>query len=71
MAPDDSVGIRSGGTGPARRFVLELVICGSEPLSGQVGPAGIPDRIPFRGWIDLMSAIRMLCDDGRNPPAPS
>jgi hypothetical protein len=71
MESGDSHGRGSGGTGSARRVVLELVICGSEPLSGQVGPAGIPDRIPFWGWIDLMNAIRILYDDGGNPPMPA
>jgi hypothetical protein len=44
------------------RLTLELDVSGSEPLAGQVGPAGTPKRIPFHGWIDLMSAIHTLCD---------
>ena len=42
-------------------LTLELVIFRSQPLSGQIGPAGAPDRIAFHGWIDLMSAIHTLC----------
>jgi hypothetical protein len=40
--------------------VLELVIAGTEPLSGTVGPTGSSQRTPFRGWIDLMSVIAGL-----------
>jgi hypothetical protein len=53
-------------------LTLELVIFGSHPLSGQIGPVGTPDRIAFHGWIDLMSAIHTLCDDRADTlPAPS
>ena len=69
--PDGSHGSGSDGTKPERRLVLELVICGLEPLSGQVGLASTVGRIPFRGWIDLMSAIHTICDEGTGlPPAP-
>ena len=70
--PDDSRATRSGETGPERPLVLELTISGSRPLSGRIGPAGTPDRIAFRGWIDLMSAIHALCEiTPTTPPAPS
>lgn len=53
-------------------LTLELVIFRSQPLSGQIGLAGAPDRIAFHGWIDLMSAVHTLCGDGADiPPAPS
>ncbi len=69
--PDESRGTRSGETGPERHLVLELAISSSHPLSGRIGPAGTQDRIPFNGWIDLMSAIHRLCDNNTtNPPAP-
>jgi hypothetical protein len=71
MVYDHSHGTQAGGAGPERQLVLELVICGSQPLSGQVGPAGAPHRIPFHGWIDLMSAIHTLCASAGNPPAPT
>jgi hypothetical protein len=31
-----------------------------EPISGCIGIAGEPDRITFRGWVDLMTAISVL-----------
>jgi len=71
MVPNHSHSTQAGRTGPERQFVLELVVCGSQPLSGQVGPAGAPHRIPFHGWIDLMSAIHTLCASADNPPAPT
>jgi hypothetical protein len=64
MATGNSRGVRSNQTSPQQRLVLELIITEPQPLTGQVGPAGTPDRIPFRGWIDLMSAINTLCDNG-------
>jgi hypothetical protein len=64
MTPDDSHDPQSGGTSAPHRLTLELDISGSEPLAGHVGPAGTSERIPFHGWIDLMSAIRMLRDRG-------
>jgi hypothetical protein len=68
MASDESRRARPGrgipdgaGEGGLQRpLVLELVIAEAEPLTGMVGPAGGGDRIRFRGWIDLMSAIRTL-----------
>ena len=62
MTSDDSYDPHSGGTSGMHRLTLELDVSGSEPLAGQVGPAGTPKRIPFHGWIDLMSAIHTLCD---------
>ena len=62
MAPDDSTDPHSGRTSGTHRLILELDVCRSEPLAGHVGPAGAPERIPFHGWIDLMSAIHTLCD---------
>lgn len=50
MAPEDSLGICPGRAESVRRVGLKLVICASEPLSGQVGVAGILNRIPFCGW---------------------
>jgi hypothetical protein len=69
MVPDHSSSQQAGRTGPERQLVLELVICGSQPLSGQVGPAGAPHCIPFHGWIDLMSAIHTLCASADSSPA--
>ena len=46
---------------PARSLVLQLVIAGTEPVSGWVGPQHQPaGRIDFSGWIGLMSAINEL-----------
>ena len=50
------------------RLTLELDISGLEPLTGYVGRVGAPDRIAFQGWIDLMSAIRTLCDRPAGTP---
>jgi hypothetical protein len=71
MMTKHSHGTQAGEAGPGEWLALELVICGSQPLSGQVGPAGAPHRIPFHGWIDLMSAIHTLCASADNPPAPT
>jgi hypothetical protein len=49
--------------------VLELVIAGTEPLSGTIGLAGSPQRRPFRGWIDLMSVIATLRAGDPDDPA--
>jgi hypothetical protein len=46
--------------GAASRLVLELVIAGTEPVSGTIGPAGSESPIAFHGWIDLMGAISSL-----------
>jgi hypothetical protein len=43
-----------------RPLVLELTIADGEPLSGTVGSAGGEPPLAFHGWIDLMSAIRLL-----------
>jgi hypothetical protein len=52
-------------------LVLELVIAGTEPLSGTVGPAGGEARLDFHGWIDLMVAISTLdAAHAGNLPAP-
>jgi hypothetical protein len=52
-------------------LVLELVIAGTEPLSGTVGPAGSQARLDFHGWIDLMSAISTFgASHAGNPAAP-
>ena len=48
------------------QLILELVIAGTEPLSGTVRPAGSESPIAFHGWIDLMGAISSL---GAGPPA--
>jgi hypothetical protein len=45
---------------PASPLVLELVIAGTEPLSGTVRAAGGEVPIAFHGWIDLMSALSSL-----------
>ena len=68
MAPDNSRGTRSDETVPARHLNLELAISDSQPFSGRIGRAGAPDRIPFHGWIDLMSAIHALSDITALPP---
>ena len=70
MAPDNSHDTRSDETAPERRLNLELAISDSQPFSfsGRIGRAGAPDRVPFRGWIDLMSAIHALCDITTPPP---
>jgi hypothetical protein len=39
--------------------VLELIIAGTEPLTGTVRPAG-QAPVAFHGWIDLMAAISSL-----------
>jgi len=41
-------------------LVLELVIAGTEPLSGTVRQADSEDLIAFHGWIDLMGALSSL-----------
>ena len=41
-------------------MILELDLVSGDPVSGTVGIAGGPPAIPFRGWIDLMSAINTL-----------
>jgi hypothetical protein len=71
MMPEHSHGTQPGEAGPGECLVLELVISSSQPLSGQVGPAGTPHRIPFHGWIDLMSAVHLLSANADNPPAPT
>jgi hypothetical protein len=50
-------------------IVLELVITGTEPLSGTIGLAGSSRRSQFRGWIDLMSVITALRSGGPDDPA--
>jgi hypothetical protein len=71
MMPEHSHGTQAGEAGPGEQLVLELVISSSQPLSGQVGPAGTPHRILFHGWIDLMSAIHTLSANADSPPAPT
>jgi hypothetical protein len=66
--PDDSRGARPGNPGPESQLILELVISGARPLSGRIGPAGTSDRIPFNGWIGLMSAIHALGGNDTTPP---
>jgi hypothetical protein len=53
---------RLGGSQPLPPcpLVLELVIAGTDPLSGTVRPAGGEAAIAFHGWIDLMGAISSL-----------
>ena len=46
--------------GAAGQLVLELIIAGTEPLSGTIRPAGSESPVPFHGWIDLMGAISSL-----------
>lgn len=53
-AADELAGITAPG------LVLELVLAAGEPLSGTVGPIGGSARVPFHGWIALMSAIGQL-----------
>ena len=71
MMPEHSHGTQAVEAGPGEWLVLKLVISSSQPLSGQVGLAGTPHRIPFRGWIDLMSAIHTLSANADNPPTPT
>jgi len=71
MMPQHSHGTQAGEAGPGECLVLELVISSSQPLSGQVGLADTPHRIPFHGWIDLMSAIHTLSANADNPPTPT
>jgi hypothetical protein len=52
-----------------RPLVLELVIEGTEPLSGTVAVAGSDSRREFCGWIDLMSAVSLLQDGRQAGPA--
>lgn len=70
MAPEDPHNSRSDRSSGVHRLTLDLDISGLEPLTGQIGLAGGPDRIAFHGWIDLMSAIRTLCD-GAATTSPS
>ena len=70
MAPEDSHDGRSDRTSEVHQLTLDLDICGLQPLTGHIGPAGGPGRIAFHGWIDLMSAIRTLCD-GAATTSPS
>ncbi len=51
----DPAGELTGKAAPG--LVLELVLAAGEPLSGTVGPIGGSARVPFHGWIALMSAI--------------
>jgi hypothetical protein len=44
----------------ASPLVLELVITGTEPVSGTVGPVDGAGPIAFHGWIDLMGALSSL-----------
>jgi len=71
MMPENSHGTQAVEAGPGEWLVLELVISSSQPLSGQVGPAGAKHRIPFHGWIDLMTAVHTLCASADNPAAPT
>jgi hypothetical protein len=41
-------------------LVLQLTLTEDDPLSGSVGVAGGSVPRSFRGWIDLMSAIKDL-----------
>ena len=54
----DRAGELTGKAAPG--LVLELVLAAGEPLSGTVGPIGGSARVPFHGWIALMSAIGQL-----------
>jgi hypothetical protein len=54
----DPAGELAGVAAPG--LVLELVLVAGEPLSGTVGPIGGSARVPFQGWIALMSAIGQL-----------
>ena len=47
-------------SGAACPLVLELIIAGTEPLTGTVRPVGGGDPVAFHGWIDLMAAISSL-----------
>jgi len=44
----------------ASPLVLELVIDGTEPMSGTVRPVDGTCPIAFHGWIDLMGALSSL-----------
>jgi hypothetical protein len=41
-------------------LVLELALDAAEPIGGFVGRAGEQERLTFRGWVDLMSAINTI-----------
>jgi hypothetical protein len=67
LPSDDSLDPRPSVSGPADvdgdapdqadPVVLELIIVGTEPISGTVRRAGSEDTEAFHGWIDLMSII--------------
>jgi hypothetical protein len=69
LPSDDSRDPRPSGSGrgdvdgdadQADPVVLELIIIGTEPISGTVRRAGSEDTEVFHGWIDLMSIIGSL-----------
>jgi hypothetical protein len=70
LPSDDSLDPRPGvcgragfdGDAPdqAGPVVLELIIAGTEPISGTVRRAGSEDTQAFHGWIDLMTIIGSL-----------
>ncbi len=70
MPSDDSLDPRPSACGrsefgseashQADAVVLELIIVGTEPISGTVRRAGSEHTDVFHGWIDLMSIIGSL-----------
>ncbi len=70
MPCDDSLDPRPGvpgradvdgdATDQADPVVLELIIVGTEPISGTVRRAGSEHTKAFHGWIDLMSIVGSL-----------
>jgi hypothetical protein len=55
--------------GTARPLVLELIIAGTEPLTGTIRTAGRGAPVAFHGWIDLMAAVSSLGAGCRAEPA--
>lgn len=49
-------------------LVLELTLTPGDLIGGFIGRAGERQRLAFRGWVDLMSAINSLRADTREPP---
>lgn len=58
------------GSGELTAVVLELTLNSAEPIGGSVGRAGEQERLPFCGWVDLMSAINSLRTATGEPDEP-
>jgi hypothetical protein len=74
MSPDDrQYPAEQIGPDELKTLVLELSLDSAEPIGGFVGRAGEQERVAFRGWVDLMSAINSVrtiarTRDGACPP---